>query len=353
MTYNEYLSAMLARLPDSYQKSPGFPVYDIIAACALAAVEISDEISDAKSRLYLDNLTGDELDAYVRDRSGLERIDGDFAYGSVIVYGNGEIPAGTLFSTEAGLTFESTEAVYITDEGEVSVCATDMGSLYNVAENTVTRFPVTVQGLTSVTNTEAITGGADRESDDSLRERYREKMSEPPINGNIYAYREWALSVDGVGGVKVIPLGHGPGTVDIKIVNASGAEPSDELIKAVQDYIDPDSSGKGEGIAPIGAACYVSAAEFTAYDLSGKVILDGSREESEVDAELKQEIGQVFSTAFSDNVLRYSSVVEAIMHTAGVKRFTTISLGGEYTDIALKDNTAAKLGKWSVTYGYE
>ena len=97
----------------------------------------------------------------------------------------------------------------------------------------------------------------------------------------------------------------------------------------------------------------MSAAEFTAYDLSGKVILDGSREESEVDSELKQEIGQVFSTAYSDNVLRYSSVVEAIMHTAGVKRFTTISLGGGYTDIALENNTAAKLGKWGVTYDYE
>lgn len=353
MTYEEYLTAMLARLPDSYQKTPGFPVYDIISACAIAAVEISDEISDAKSKLYLDNLSGDELDSYVRDRSGLERIDGDFAYGSVTVYGNGEIPAGTLFSTSSGLTFESTETVYITDEGEVSICAADMGSLYNVAENTVTRFPVTVQGLTAVTNPKAVTGGADRESDESLRERYREKMSEPPINGNIYAYREWAMSVDGVGGVKVIPLGHGPGTVDIKIVNASGAEPSEDLVKAVQDYIDPGSTGKGQGVAPIGAACLVEPAAFTAYDLKGEVILDGSREEDEVDAELKRSIGQVFSEAFSDNVLRYSSVVEAIMHTAGVKRFTTISLGGGYTDISLEDNTAAKLGKWGVTYDYE
>lgn len=353
MTYSEYLQAMLAKLPDSYQKSPGFPVYDIVSACAIAATELSDEIDTAKSKLYLDNLTDDDLDAYVYDRSALEREDGDFAYGNLTIYGSGKIPAGTIFSTAEGLTFASTEDVEIEDVGAVPVSAVGMGAEYNVAENTVIKFPVTLQGFTSVTNPEALTGGADRESDDDYRERYREKMSKPPINGNVYAYRNWALEVDGVGGVQVVPLGHGAGTVDVKIVNASGAEPSAELVKAVQDYIDPGSTGKGEGVAPIGAACYVSAATFTAYDVKVKITLDGSQTQEAVDKALKESIGAAFAEGFSSGYIRYSDIAEAVVHTDGVKRFSGLSIGGKYEDIKLADNAAAEPGTWGITYDYD
>ena len=63
-----------------------------------------------------------------------------------------------------------------------------------------------------------------------------------------------------MGRVKVFPLGHGDNTVDVVLVDSTGQPAAEELVKSVQDYIDPDSTGEGYGQAPIGARCYVSAA---------------------------------------------------------------------------------------------
>lgn len=350
MTYDEYLAEMLGALPDTYQKSPGYPVYDIVSACAIAAAQISDEVDAAKAKLYIDNLTGTELDSYVYDRAAISRYDGEYAYGTVTAYGNGSIPAGTIFSTSDNLTFQVTEDTEIETSGEVSVSATSVGSKYNVAAGAIKKFPITLGGFSSISNSAAMTGGADAETDDELRERYRDKMQNPPLAGNVYAYRSWALSIDGVGGAKVVPLGHGAGTVDVYIVSSSGDAPSDELVTAVQSYIDPSKDGTGQGEAPIGATCYVSAATFTSYDVSATVTLEGTAAQADVDTALKQAVGTCFASAFTSGYLRYSDVFEAIIHTDGVARVQSLTIGGKYADIELPANNAAKIGTWGVTY---
>ena len=68
------------------------------------------------------------------------------------------------------------------------------------------------------------------------------------------------MEVTGVGGVQVYPLDQGAHTVGVVLVDQFGEPASEELVEQVQTHIDPDSKGIGEGEAPIGAYCYVSAA---------------------------------------------------------------------------------------------
>ena len=51
-------------------------------------------------------------------------------------------------------------------------------------------------------------------------------------------YYEWAMSIPGVGGAKVIPTWNGPGTVKVIVVNSEFKPASDKLVKAVKDYIE-------------------------------------------------------------------------------------------------------------------
>ena len=62
-----------------------------------------------------------------------------------------------------------------------------------------------IAGIAAVTNDAPATGGYDEESDDELRERYYNDLRNPNNGGNQQAYIAWALSVPGVGRVRIFP----------------------------------------------------------------------------------------------------------------------------------------------------
>ena len=58
MSANEVLTALLDAMPDSYQKTIGFPTYDLLAAVSLRLAETDAVIEDARAALDPENLTG-------------------------------------------------------------------------------------------------------------------------------------------------------------------------------------------------------------------------------------------------------------------------------------------------------
>ena len=190
MTYNEWLEMMLAEIPDKYQLSPGFPMYDAIAAWALTAERLETELEDAKLMMNPENLSGIMLDSYIYDRTGLERIDGDFASGTVTLTGSGTVPARTIFLADSGVSFYTIDEARIVDSGDVDVICNTMGADGNVPAGSITTFSRTLVGFTAATNAEATTGGADKETDQEFLERFYLRMRTPPASGNIYAYQE-------------------------------------------------------------------------------------------------------------------------------------------------------------------
>lgn len=353
MTYEQYMELMLAEIPDTYQKSVGFPIYDIVSACAMVAERLSNDLDAAKLLLDPDNLSGFELEEYVRDRTGIERIDGDFATGTVTLTGSGTVPVGTTFIASNGISFYTMYEVTISGSGDVDVTCNSMGSVGNVPAGSITTFSRTMYGFTAVTNPLPTTGGADEETDDELRARYYLRMRTPPTSGNVYAYQEWALETPGVGSVKVFPLGHGDGTVDVVITSDAGGVADSGLIAAVQDYIDPDSTGEGYGQAPIGAACYVSSATAKSVDIAATVIPDGTKTDAELDAILQAEITKIFAQTFDSGKVSYGKIANAIYDADGVEDFDDLSLDEGYTEIDLTARECAVIGTWGVTYEHD
>jgi uncharacterized phage protein gp47/JayE len=79
------------------------------------------------------------------------------------------------------------------------------------------------------------------ETDADLLARLLDYIRRPPAGGNKSDYVKWALSITGVKAAYCVPLGQGPGSVDVVIVAdiSTGSEvPSAGLIEEVRAYID-------------------------------------------------------------------------------------------------------------------
>ena len=99
---SETLETMLEAMPDSYQKTVGFPTYDLLAAAAIPMEELEAQLQETEAKLDPANLTGEDLERYVKSRSGLVRNPPTCASGILQVTGNGTVNEGDLFESAGG-----------------------------------------------------------------------------------------------------------------------------------------------------------------------------------------------------------------------------------------------------------
>ncbi|WP_251612876.1 baseplate J/gp47 family protein [Senimuribacter intestinalis] len=337
------------KLPADYEKTPGYLLWDISEAIGQEMELQDNEINRARELFDVDNLTGEMLERFIRQRKGLIRKAATHASGELQVQGFGTVTTGDLFETENGVQFAATETVTIDGSGTVRIEAVEGGNVGIVGANTITQMPVTLEGITLCNNREATEGGYDAETDDSLRNRYYTKLRTPDSGANKYAYRNWALEVSGVGDAKVFPLGHGDNTVDVVVIDAEKKPASDTLVKAVQDYIDPGSEGKGEGVAMIGAHCYVSSAAGLWVDVTGKITMTATQ--AELERAIKKSIERYLaSIAYSGRNVSYAQISNAIIETEGVIDIEGLMINEGTANIAVPERSVAVLGVVTFTY---
>lgn len=352
MSASDILTEMLGNMPESYQKTIGFPTYDLLAAVSLRMEGTDTAIDEAKQQLDPENLHDSALDRYIYPRSGLERKAATFAHGSLTVTGTGTVEQGTLFESGGGVQFYATETVAIEGEGTVPVTCTVDGTAGNLPAHSVTQMPVAVQGIASCDNPEPIGGGYAEESDSEYYARYLVVLRTPATSGNIYHYVQWALEVAGVGHVKVFPRVQGVNTVDVVIADNAGQPASPALVKSVQDYIDPDREGAGRGQAPIGAQCFVTAATGKAITVSCTVSKSDTADEESVTAAIKSAVADYLaSTVFAQSYVSYGQIAAAILSAEGVVDFEGLAVGGGTSNIAVGERECPVLGEVTITYG--
>ena len=352
MSASEILDEMLGNMPESYQKTIGFPTYDLLAAVSLRMEGTDTAIDEARQQLDPENLHDSALDRYIYPRSGLERKAATFAHGSLTVTGTGTVEQGTLFESGGGVQYYATETVAIEGEGTVPVTCTVDGTAGNLPAHSVTQMPVAVQGIVACDNPEPIGGGYAEESDSEYYARYLVVLRTPATSGNVYHYVQWALEVAGVGHVKVFPRVQGVNTVDVVIADNAGQPADTALVKAVQEYIDPESEGAGRGQAPIGAQCFVSAAAEKKIAIACKVFKSDTAEADSVTAAVKAAVaGYLEGTVFVQAYVSYAQIAAAILSADGVVDFEGLAVGGGTSNIVVGERECPVLGEVTITYG--
>lgn len=349
MSVDTIHQTMLDGIPDSYQKTVGFPTWDLTRAFAIGAETLQEQIENEARKLDVDNLTGEDLARFVYQRKGITVREATRAIAVLTVTGNGTVNMGDLFASKGGVLFEAVETVAVSGTAAVRVQAQVAGAGGNLPAGTITEMPVTLTGISACVNEAASFDGFDREDDDTLRDRYYEAIRKPPTSGNIAHYRMWAREIAGVGDAKVFPLARGDNTVDVVLIDANAQPASSELTAAVQAYIDPGSRGTGEGEAPIGAHCYVEAAAAHTITVAVTVVLRGGvTAESVMETIRLALIEYLADIAFQSDYVSYARVGGTILDIDGVLDYLGLTVCGGMDNISIGAREVAVLGEVTV-----
>ena len=350
MTSEKKLEIMLNNISDDYIKIPGTFTHDLIKTYALAATTLEEKIETLWSMFNIYNLSGNDLERYVFQRKGVKRKEANAAVGIVTVKGNGTVSEGDLFETPGGIRFVAAETKLIKTVGDIKVKAAIPGSSGNVGSNSITLIPITLQGITSVTNQNPTSDGYDVETDISLRERYLIEVQRPATSGNIYHYMQWSREVPGVGDSKIFPLWNGNNTVQIVIIDDNKAPASEELVKRTQEYIDPkgkveETWGTGAGQAPIGAYCTVTSATPKNININMTVVLNSGYKLQNVISHIKEKISQYLKDiAFVKSAVSYSVLGSMILDIEGIAEWTDLSINNEHSNVTIGEKEVAVMG---------
>ena len=340
-TDEEITKELLDDMPEKYQKTVGFYTWDIFRSISKSLKKIWDKLAYLANLNDLYNMQLEDLINYVFQRRGIKYKYATASSGELlVVLGSGTIPKGSIFSTKDGLNFIATETTFVEKGGYINVQCTQTGTIGNVPANTINIIPTTIPGIVEVTNPLAFTNGYDAETKEELLERYFEDIQMPVTSGNIYHYKKWAKEVEGVKNADVKPLWNGDNTVKVIIINQNSEPADDELVAKVQEYIDPNSLGRGEGQAPIGAYCTVESASSLEIRVFAEVILKSAESLDKVKERVKANIKNYLSTiAFSKeiNYVSYAQINSQILNAVGVADLRIMTIN-ENTDNIIVPN---------------
>lgn len=242
------IRATLATTEPGLSCERGTPERKIIDACAEAISEGYVDMYLVGSLLDIDNKVGLELEQFCAIW-GFGRLQGKAAKGVVRVTvptpltTDQVIQLGSQFYAKIGLPgsgermyFASTQSAVLiagTYSVDIPVECTVVGTQGNVPPDSISALGISVSGGT-VTNLSAFTGGVDIETDQELRQRFKDTMMRN-IAGTTDWYRGICLQNDTVSRVEVF----GPTTM----YKTQIAAPVDTLVLSLDDnvkYVWPD-----------------------------------------------------------------------------------------------------------------
>lgn len=334
------LDRILTNISDEYDKSEGSFFYDVEKPVAIEISSLQSEADSILDKRFADTAVDEYLDKIVEEQ-GLYRKLATKAFGTVTVTGSvgASINSGNKVASDT-VNYIFTEDKVIDETGQVSVnieCEV-AGSIGNVPINAIKYFPQTLDGLTSVTNTSALTNGYDKETNDELRDRYYQKVRTPSTSGNKYHYLNWAKEVTGVGDADVIPLWSGNGTVKVVIINSNKRAADNTLINSVSNYIEDNR--------PIGANVTVVSASEKAINITVTLVIDTKEYTlNQVKIAIENNLIKYFKDiAFACNYVSYASISNVIFNTDGVVDYSNLLINGSNTNIIIQDEEIPVLG---------
>jgi uncharacterized phage protein gp47/JayE len=354
-TYEAILTDLLAYVEQEWpglDLREGTIVWTILSAVALQLYQVNVNLVSGLERAFPlsnESAPGEFLDL-LGEENGLPRLPATAATGTVIFSGtNGtDVPLGTRISTAS--TTDTPAQVYTVDAlvtiaagvASAAVTAITAGEDGNAGVNTVQLLETPISGITGVNNTTVFSGGAEEESDDDYRDRLLLLIADRSSSGNIAHYREWALSVAGVGAVAVIPLWAGAGTVKVVLLGDDKLPAAAGVVTAVEDYL--------AEVAPIGADVTVVAATAVNIDIAANITISTgyvlADVEDAIEARLVAHFAEIAFDQLKDgnaNDVKYSRIGNLIFETPGIDDYATLTVEAGVVNVAIAEDQVAVL----------
>lgn len=328
----------------------GSPAWDATRPGALEIEDLQKQINDGIAAAIPLLSWGPFLEEHVKSQR-LTRKPGAKATGIITLEATVDvtIEEGTTVWDAADRRFVVQDTVSILPPSEqpdpddlipgtatVTVVAEDFGLAYNVSPYTIRFIDREYEGLVSIRQAAAMTGGLDAETDDELKERYLIAIRNQSGAGNLEDYKGWALSVNGVYAAQPLRATPGPGSVTIVIASQEGI-PDAELVAEVQDAIDARANLVANNI--------VEAAQPLTLNLTGTLSLQPDAVQADVLNAYTQAVNAYLRPLyFSGEPVRYSQLYQLLVTTEGVMDVEGFLMNGSTVNLTPAEREIPILG---------
>ena len=247
---------------------------------------------------------------------GIPRKSAAAATGSVVftIQAGAVIPVGTLLQALDGQQYQTTGAAVVAGgTATASVGAVVAGVAGNRDAGESMTLVTPIAGVQSTASAGAMAGGADVESDDSLRARLLARIQAAPQGGSAADYVTWALAVAGVTRAWATMGEAGAGSVTLRFVRDGDSSifPSAAAVAAVQAALD--------AVRPVTAALTVAAPTAYPVNLGLQLVPDTTDTRAAVLSELSDFF---MSSAAPGAVLPLSQIRAAISGASGLTDYS-------------------------------
>jgi len=337
-TFENILNEMLSRVPSNVDKREGSIIYDALAPVAYELAQAYYLLRNYVDLYFVDTAVSEYLDRKAADY-GITRKPATSAIRKIET--TGSIPIGSRWGL-SGTTYRVNEMIAT---NVYSATCEQVGTIGNAYSGPLEN----IDNITDVTATltDIIVSGSDEETDEELRERIREYLISPAQNGNMAQYLKWATEYPGIGAAKVFPLWNGGNTVKIAITNSQYLPAEPALVQEFQNYIDPNSEGLGNGVAPIGAKVTVTGGTPITINVEANVVLnEGYTEPEGAEEAISQYLASI---VFKKNTVSYMKIGSALLDCPSIADLSNLKVNSGTGDIALTGDEIPVLGTLDLT----
>lgn len=351
MTYETILGRMLDRV---VAQDPNVDIREgsiIFNALAGAAIElaISYVAMDDTRRESFVNTASREYLWIGCEQMGMDVSAFEETHGEHEARFNVEVPIGSRWNGDE-YNFTVEEHIGVVDDLQCyKVLCETAGTAPNVVVGNLTPISDSPNGLATAELVGCLIEGKDETPDDEIRTAYYEFINSKATDGNVNQYERWCAEYDGIGNSKIFPLWNGDNTVKVSILSESNRAASSELIAEFQEYLDPNTTGMGDGVAPIGAFVTVTTAQEVEMNVSATVTMKSGY--SNTDGIAKALTDYFSSIAYEKTLVSYMTIGATILGVEGVESINNLLVNGGTVDISVGTEQVPVLGttNWTVT----
>lgn len=358
MTLQEIIDMAMEKVPTEFDRRTGSVIYDTIASAAVPILYLALEGAQIEDISFIETTYGEYVDKLVADKA-LTRYPATKAVkkGKLMTDSGPatNIPDGTRFAavdSSDGLIY--TVAGSMETPGEYMLECETAGTVGNSYYGAI----VPVSYIDPLASAEIIGDyqeARDVETDEELKQRYLDTYTRNSFGGNISQYDEEVKKLDGVGELQVHRAYPNSGHVLLSVVGPSYRKITTDLIKTLQDTIDPEVNGEqgtGLGMAPIFHTVHVTTPTERTIPISFKLqVITGYTVEQlrplikekleELFAGLRKNWGVMDTTKHTYEVIIYvARIIVAISGIVGVANVSEVKIDGVAGDLSLTQTGA-------------
>jgi len=349
--------AMLEKVPKELDTREGSMIQTAVGPVAWYLEGLYMLLAQVQENAYAETAVGQALD-YICAERGIYRKAAIPAVREGIF--DTRIPKGSAFKTINGadsVIFLSGDPIS-EKEGEYiyEMTCTAAGAAGNFYTGSI--MPImAIRNLTQASIGKILVSGTEEEEDGPLRERYMATFDMAAFGGNVAAYRNAILAIEGVGAVQIYPVWNGGGTVLCSILN-SQLKPADAgLVEIVQNEICPPEEGedvpsaKGYGMAPIGAAVTVVSATGLPINITCDIqMISSSLKAENYQARIEEKIQEYLDMVceswgkpLKTHRVEYpvsifvSRIIAVILSISDIANVTNVTVNGSTEDLTLEE----------------